>query len=159
MLLGKQLLMTLQRGDKAPDFSLQSTSGKKFSFHKEMRGNYCILFFYPKNFTGGCTAEVCEFRDNFSEFSNLDIPVFGISQDTIKSHLEFKAKYKLPFDLLSDPSGKVAEKYNALMPIIRFPKRITYLIDKDLNIAWIYQNMFRASDHIKAMLQKVQEFN
>ena len=146
--------MPLKEQQKAPDFELQSTSGNIFKL-SEQAGEPLILFFYPKNFTKVCTAEVCEFRDAFSEFKNLKVKVVGISQDTINSHQKFKEENKLPFELLSDPKGKVAKLFKAVIPVIGMNRRITYLLDKELKIKAVYENMFTAEQHVKQMIAKM----
>lgn len=149
--------MALALGAQAPDFTLASTSGKKVSLSKDFAGKSLILYFYPKDFTPGCTAEACEFRDQFAEFRNLEIPVFGISRDDISTHEKFKKAYKLPFELLSDDTGKVCKAYDALIPLIKMPKRITYLIDEENRIAGIYEGLFDNKEHVKAMLLKLKK--
>lgn len=148
--------MPLEINQPAPDFSLPSTSGKMFTLSKDMLNKPCIIYFYPKDFTPGCTKEACEFRDTFSMFRDLDIAVVGISRDDIATHLEFKAQYKLPFELLSDTEGKIASLYGATMPLIKFTRRITYLLDKKHKIATVYENLFAAEKHIKTMIEKVK---
>ena len=151
--------MPLKTGQQAPDFKLKSTSGSVFHLSEDMKGQACILYFYPRDFTPGCTEEACSFRDAFAEFRNLDIPVFGISRDSISIHKKFKKQYKLPFDLLSDKTGKVCKSYDALVPIIRVPKRITYLLDADHNIAAVYSDMFGAQNHVRQMIKKLNNPN
>lgn len=143
--------MPLKEEQKAPNFELASTSGDIFKL-SDQKGEPLILFFYPKNFTKVCTAEVCEFRDAFSEFRDLNVKVVGISQDTISSHHKFKKENKLPFELLSDPKGKVAKLYKATIPVIGMNRRITYLLDKELKIKAVYENMFSADGHVKEMI-------
>ena len=109
--------MPLKKSEKAPTFKLASTSGEEFNLEQQSK-EPLIIFFYPKNFTKVCTAEVCEFRDAFTEFKNLNIKVVGISQDSIDSHNKFRKENKLPFELLSDPKGKVAKMYRATVPVI-----------------------------------------
>jgi thioredoxin-dependent peroxiredoxin len=149
--------MALAIGSQAPDFTLPSTSGKKISLSKDFAEKALILYFYPKDFTPGCTAEACEFRDQFAEFRNLEIPVFGISRDDIATHEKFKKVYKLPFDLLSDDTGKICKAYDALIPLIKMPKRITYLLNEDHQIAGIYEGLFDNKEHVKAMLLKLKK--
>jgi peroxiredoxin Q/BCP len=146
--------MPLKENQKAPEFELASTSGERFKLSEQV-GEPIILFFYPKNFTKVCTAEVCEFRDAFSEFRDLNVKVVGISQDTIDSHHKFKKENKLPFELLSDPKGKVAKLYKATIPVIGMNRRVTYLLDKDLKIKAVYENMFSADQHVKEMIEKM----
>lgn len=148
--------MPLKVNDQAPDFQLKSTSEENFQLSK-ISGEPVILFFYPKNFTSVCTQEVCEFRDSFATFRDLNIRVLGISQDTITSHQKFKAEYKLPFELLSDPKGKVAKLYKAVVPVINLNRRVTYLLNKNHKIEAVYENMFTADKHVKEMVDSVKK--
>ncbi|MBT28210.1 MAG: peroxiredoxin [Thalassobius sp.] len=148
--------MALANQTTAPDFTLPSTSGKDFSLSNDMAGKPCIIYFYPKDFTRGCTKEACSFRDTHEEFKGLDIEIFGISKDSIQTHLKFKEEYQLPFDLLSDKKGDVCKKYKALIPVIGIPKRITYLLDKDHKIVASFDNMFDFNGHIKEMIKQVK---
>ncbi len=147
--------MALSIGDTAPNFTLESTSGKSFTLNTSLENSPCILYFYPKDFTPGCNAEACEFRDHFETFKNIDLPVYGISTDSIATHLKFKKKYQLPFELLADTKGVVTKQYDALIPILNLSKRVTYLLDKDHVIKAVYQEMFGARNHIKAMIEEV----
>lgn len=145
--------MALSIGTKAPDFILPSTKGVDFQLSKDIVAKPCILYFYPKDFTPGCTQEACDFRDHFSYFEGLDIDIFGISKDSIPTHLKFKEKYQLPFELLADEKGVVSKKYQALLPFLGTTRRITYLLDKELRVAAVYENMFGAGKHIQKMVQ------
>lgn len=147
--------MSLSVGQKAPNFSLYSTSGEKVSLSKDLAGKAFILYFYPKDFTPGCTAEACEFRDQFEAFRNLDIPVFGVSRDKMETHLKFQKQHNLPFELLSDLDGKVCKAYDALIPLIRMPKRVTYLVNDKHEIAAVFSEMFESKGHIESMLSKL----
>ncbi len=148
--------MALALRSQAPNFQLASTSAKVFNLREHL-GKPLILFFYPKDFTKGCTAEVCEFRDQFSEFRDMDVPVFGISRDDIPTHEKFKKAHQLPFDLLSDPDGSVCKSYDALIPIVKMPKRVTYLLDKDHQIAGIFEGLFENKKHVSAMIAKLEK--
>jgi peroxiredoxin Q/BCP len=148
--------MPLPIGSKAPDFTLPSTNGRNFSLYKDMRGKPCILYFYPKDFSLGCTNEACSFRDTFEVFLELDIAIIGISRDSIESHLKFKKTLGLPFDLLSDSDGKVCADYDTQLPLVpAFTKRTTYLLGKDQAILAMYQNIFSSRRHIKTMVEQV----
>lgn len=144
--------MALALKSIAPDFTLPSTSGEPFTLSKDMAGKSCVIYFYPKDFTPGCTKEACSFRDSHHVLSNLDIPVFGISKDSIATHQKFKKEHQLPFELLSDTTGKVCKAYNALIPVIKVPKRITYLLNKEHKIEAVFDSMFDAAGHIRVML-------
>ncbi|SFB35955.1 peroxiredoxin [Algoriphagus aquimarinus] len=149
--------MALKKGETAPEFNLKSTGAKSIDSSKDLKGKAFVLYVYPKDFTKVCTAEACEFRDQFEAFRDLDIPVLGISKDDIATHERFKKEHKLPFDLLSDPTGEVCKSYDALIPLIKMPKRITYLIDKDHKIEAAFSDMFESKGHIEEMLKNLQK--
>jgi len=146
--------MPLKKDQKAPAFSLPSTSGDQFVL-ADHTGEPVVLFFYPKNFTTVCTKEVCEFRNAFADFRDLKVKVFGISQDTIASHLKFKKENALPFELLSDAKGKIAKLYKATIPVIGMNRRVTYLLGEDHKIKGVFEDMFSAGKHVEAMLAKL----
>lgn len=148
--------MALKIGTFAPDFTLPATNGKNITLSKDLAGKACVLYFYPKDFTPGCTKEACEFRDQFATFRNLEVDVLGISRDNIDTHKKFKETYKLPFELLADVNGSACKAYEALIPIIGIPKRISYFLDKEHKIVAVYQDFFGAEEHIKAMLKKLR---
>ncbi len=148
--------MPLNANTQAPDFKLESTSGDVFNLN-ELKGEPLILFFYPKNFTKVCTQEVCEFRDAFATFRDLDFRVVGISQDNISSHEKFKKENRLPFELLSDPKGKVAKLYKAVVPVINMNRRVTYLLDESHIVKTVYENMFTADKHVKEMVAQLKK--
>lgn len=148
--------MALKEKTPAPDFSLASTSGTPFTLSKTAANKPLILYFYPKDFTSGCTKEACEFRDSFAFFRELDIDIYGISRDTVETHHEFKKAHKLPFELLADEDGKVADLYKASVPLINFTRRITYLLDANHRVAAVYSNLFGATKHIHDMIAQVK---
>ncbi len=145
--------MALKQNTQAPDFTLPSTSGSNFTLSNI--NEPVVIYFYPKDFTPGCTKEACSFRDNFAFFKDLNIKVLGISMDTLAQHQKFKKEHQLPFDLLADVTGKVCKDYQALMPFIKVPKRITYLIDQNRNIRGVFDSLFGATAHIKNMIKTV----
>lgn len=148
--------MALKAGHKAPDFTLPSTSGKNFHLSKDKFLKPLIIYFYPKDFTGGCTKEACGFRDTFEFFRGADIDVIGISRDNIDTHHEFRKAHNIPFELLSDIDGAVAKAYDATVPLINFTRRITYLLDKQHTIVAVYENLFGAKKHIDEMISQVK---
>src|SRR6185369_13483078 len=91
-----------QVGDKAPDFKLQDDTGKTVSLG-DFKGKKIVLYFYPKDMTGGCTAEACAFRDGLPKLTKSGAVVIGVSADSVDSHRKFKEKQKLNFPLISDP--------------------------------------------------------
>ena len=117
-------------GETAPGFRLIDQNGeiKKLS---DFSGQWVVLYFYPKDDTPGCTKEACAFRDDLASLEKLGAKVVGISVDDSASHAKFAAKYHLPFPLLADEDGKVAESYGALtnLFVVKIAKRYTFLID------------------------------
>jgi len=149
--------MSLSLNSQAPDFTLPSTSGNNFTLSVNSKNKPCIIYFYPKNFTPVCTKEACSFRDTFNFFKEIGISVYGISRDTISSHLEFKQVHDLPFELLSDLDGHVANLYDASVPIINFTRRVTYLLDADHTVRGVYENIFASKDHVREMVKAIKE--
>ena len=124
--------MVLKVGDEAPDFETEDDTGKRFKL-SEYRGKKLVLYFYPKDFTPGCTAEACSLRDSYKLFEGSGIPIFGISGGTVELHQKFRNKYNLPFNILMDEELNIAKLYDAygkLSIIGAVAKRITYLIDE-----------------------------
>jgi thioredoxin-dependent peroxiredoxin len=127
--------MSIKVGDLAPNFELPTDGGKTLSMG-ELKGKNVVLYFYPKDDTPGCTREACSFRDNLPKFSSKDATILGVSRDSGESHDQFKAKYELPFTLVSDVDGKLSEDYGVLVERERDGKksiginRSTFLIDK-----------------------------
>ncbi|HEU4709905.1 MAG TPA: peroxiredoxin [Methylophilaceae bacterium] len=126
-------------GEPAPDFNLPDANGQQHKF-ADYAGKWLVLYFYPKDDTPGCTKEACSFRDDLAQLQKLGAQVVGVSVDDTQSHAEFAKKYHLPFPLLSDKDGKVAERYGALMNlgIISKAKRYTFLINPQGKIAKTY---------------------
>ncbi len=143
--------MALAKGEIAPNFKLPSTNGTEFSLDENL-GEPLIIYFYPLDFTPGCTKEACSFRDNFEVFRQANIKVLGISTDSVAKHLKFKDKHNLPFELLSDKGGKVSKLYDALLPFVKISKRVTYLLDKEHKVAGVFENLFGYEKHIKEMI-------
>jgi peroxiredoxin Q/BCP len=126
-------------GQVAPEFSLPDQNGKALSL-AGYSGHWVVLYFYPKDDTPGCTKEACSFRDDLAQLEKLGAKVIGISVDDSDSHAQFAQKYHLPFALLADKAGKVADSYGALtnLGLIKIAKRYTFLIDPHRKIAKIY---------------------
>jgi len=102
----------IQEGRKAPAFNLPSSTGGKLAL-KDLAGKYVVLYFYPRDNTPGCTTEANDFNKALRKLTTRDAVVVGVSKDSIDSHCKFADKYKLKFPLLSDPDGRVLEKYGA----------------------------------------------
>ena len=142
--------MALKIGSKAPDFILPGSSGKDVHFYEDIK-HPCVLYFYPKDFTPGCTIEACSFRDDFEFFKELSIPVYGISTDSVSTHRKFIEKYRLPFELLSDGDGKDIRNYEAMFPVINKTRRVTYLVDADKTVIEVFESLLMFKSHISRM--------
>lgn len=105
----------LQEGQNAPDFSFKDMNGKNLKL-SDLRGQKCILYFYPKDNTPGCNAEACNFRDNYEDLQKKGFYLIGISPDSEKSHDKFREKFNLQFPLLADLEKKVIVKYGVWGP-------------------------------------------
>ena len=145
---------------KAPDIRLPSTNNSEYSLKKSI-GNYVIIYFYPKNDTPGCTLETNDFNKLLPNFRKLNCEVYGISKDNLKSHIKFKKKYKIKFNLLSDLDKKVLKKYRVwgkkkfmgreFIGVIRS----TFLIDKKGRILKIWDNV-KVKGHAKEVLKTLK---
>ena len=126
----------LEKGMKAPDFSLSDKDGNMVSL-SQFAGKKVIVYFYPKDNTPGCTRQACAFAEAFEEFRNIDAIVIGISKDSVSSHVKFAEKYALPFVLLSDPEHQVIEVFGAWGEKKNYGKtyfgtvRSTFVIDEN----------------------------
>lgn len=126
----------LKEGDKAPDFTAKDQNGKTISL-SDYVGKEVILYFYPKDDTPGCTAEACNFRDNYHALEQQGYVVLGISTDDESSHQKFSSKYQLPFTLISDEDKKIVEAYGVWVEKNMYGKkhmgtaRKTFVIGKD----------------------------
>jgi peroxiredoxin Q/BCP len=148
-------------GDAAPDFTLIDDSGTSRSLATQ-RGRWVVLFFYPKDFTPGCTTEVCEFRDLTPDFEEAGATVWSVSVLDAESKAKFKAKHRLTFPLLADPDHEVAERYGVWVEKKNYGKtywgiaRTTFLVDPDGNVARIWPKV-KVDGHAAEVLQAVRE--
>jgi peroxiredoxin Q/BCP len=129
----------LKAGDKAPDFTAKDQNGKSVSL-ADFKGKTVILYFYPKDDTPGCTAEACDFRDNYQSLIGKGYEVIGVSTDDEKSHKKFETKYSLPFPLIADTDHHIVEAYGVWGEKNMYGKkymgtmRTTFIINADGNI-------------------------
>lgn len=135
-------MTSLKQGDKAPEFTAKDQNGNPISL-SQFKGKKVVLYFYPKDSTPGCTAEACDFRDNYQGLKAQGIEVLGVSVDDEKSHQKFIAKYELPFTLLADTDKAIVEAYGVWGEKSMYGKkymgtnRTTFVIDEKGNIAHI----------------------
>ena len=138
----------IQPGSSAPGFRLQTSTGEYVSLEDFHGKKNVVVYFYPKDFTKGCTAEACEFRDSYEEFKNLGAEVIGISNDNQKSHEAFASEHKLPFILLSDPDGSVRKSYGVKKTFGLVPGRVSFVIDKNGIVRHVFSSQSKATAHV-----------
>lgn len=143
-------------GAQAPDFTLPDQDGRQHAL-KDYRGQWVVLYFYPKDGTPGCTTEACEFRDNIFAFRRVGAVILGISVDSGSSHKAFAEKHHLPFTLLADPEMKTTSTYGLVVGFagIRFARRDTFIIDPQGRIMKHYESV-KAQGHSQAVLSDLK---
>ena len=126
-------------GSPAPDFSLTTGDGSQVSL-KDFRGKWVVLYFYPKDFTGGCTLEAKNFQRDLSKYQEAGAVILGVSVDSAQSHKDFCAKEGLNFKLLADPDGKISTQYGSSMEYqgAKMAARNTFVINPKGEIAKVY---------------------
>lgn len=124
----------LETGDQAPDFTLADQDGQAVRLSECLAEGPVLLYFYPADFTPGCTKEACEIRDMHEDISDVGIRVLGISPQDEDSHTRFRQKHRLPFTLLADPDKEVVKAYGVDGPLGFGVRRATFLIGQDGSI-------------------------
>ena len=145
----------LKVGDSIPKFKLKDQSGNLFDSQSIIGKKPCVIYFYPKDFTPGCTLESCGFRDRYEEFVEKGVIVIGISSDSVTRHKKFSDFLALPFSLLSDPCQIVQKKFGLKAYLFGIlSQRITFVINKEGVLVRIYKNNL-AKGHIEASLKAI----
>lgn len=156
---GENMTNELTAGKAAPEFELVDQAGKPHRL-ADYRGRWLVLYFYPKDDTPGCIKEACAFRDDHIKFDTVNAEVVGISIDNSDSHAAFAKKYSLPFPLLADPGGKVAQQYGSFFSFgpLKYAKRHTFIIGPDGRLEKIYRSVKPGShsDEVLADLKTLQ---
>ena len=144
-------------GAPAPDFSLTSNEGKPTKL-ADYRGKWVVLYFYPKNFTSGCTLEARNFQQDLAKYEAADAVILGVSVDTADSHKDFCAKEGLRFKLLSDPDAKVSGAYGSVMEYEgkKLSARNTFLIDPQGKVAKSFLQV-KPAKHSEEVLAALSE--
>jgi peroxiredoxin Q/BCP len=149
-------------GAPAPAFDLPSNRNKNIS-NKDLLGKWAVLYFYPGDFTSGCTIEAKNFQANADKIRAAGAEIYGVSVDSIDKHLDFGKTYELSFPLLSDNGGKVSDQYGSALKIPfmgTFSNRQTYLIDPEGNLRWVFTDVeSRVKRHAEEVLAKLKELN
>jgi len=145
------------------DFTLPATGGQAFTL-SAARGKHLVIYFYPKDNTPGCTTEAIQFRDLYPEFAQAGCDIVGISRDSIKSHENFKAKFTLPFELLSDADETACELFGVIKQKMMYGKQVrgiersTFVIDKNGELRREWRKL-KADGHAQEVLDFVNSLN
>ncbi len=152
--------MTIEVGDKAPDFTLPTDNGGELTL-SELKGKKVVLYFYPKDSTPGCTTQAKGFRDEIKAFAEANCVIVGASEDTIKRHDNFKAKQELNFPLVSDAESDLCESYGVWQEKKMYGKtfmgivRTTFIIDEEGIVQKIWPKV-KVKGHVEEVLETVQ---
>jgi peroxiredoxin Q/BCP len=150
-------VMKPQPGEEAPDFSLETDEGITVS-RDSLLGQRYVLYFYPKDDTTGCTAQACSLRDNFGRVTATGIRVFGVSPDSVRSHVKFRAKYDLPYPLLADVGHHVADAFGVwvektyLGRSYKGVERSSFIIGPDGRIEHVLERV-KPMEHVDLVLE------
>ena len=144
-------------GTPAPDFSLTTSDGSQVSL-KDYRGKWVVLYFYPKDFTSGCTMEARNFQHDIAKYDEAGTVILGVSVDTAQSHKDFCAKEGLNFKLLADPDAKVSTEYGSVMDYkgSKLAARNTFIINPKGEIAKVYTGV-KPAEHSEQVLKDLAE--
>ena len=148
--------MSLQAGDKAPEFAGRDQNGEEIKL-SDFKGKKVVLYFYPKDNTPGCTAQACNLRDNYADLQKAGYEIIGISSDSEKSHQKFKEKFELPFSLIADTDKSIHEQYGTWVEKSMYGKkymgtaRHTFVIDENGVISEVIEKV-KTKDHTAQIL-------
>ena len=140
MITETSLANDVKVNELAPTFKVKNQDGKDFDLSSR-KGQWTVLYFYPKAGTPGCTKQACAFRDSISKIREQGADVFGISADTVEAQKGFHKEHHLNFDLLADPDDKVINLYGAKMTLLKMSHRWTFILDPELKIKNIMKDV------------------
>ena len=146
----------LKIGDSAPDFTLQDQNKQDHTL-SDYFGKKIVVYFYPKDDTPGCTKQACQFRDQYESFMEFEALVIGISSDNVESHKKFSEEYNLPFTLLSDTKKDVRKLFGVPKSFLLLPGRVTYVLDRNGVVQYIFNSQFGIEKHIETALEKLEK--
>ena len=147
---------TVKVGDRAPEFSLPGTGGKRVALRDFFGRKNLVLYFYPKDDTPGCTKEACAFRDQYEDLKDAGAEVIGVSSDSEEKHAKFVEKYRLPFTLVADRGGAVRKRYGVSATLGLLPGRVTFVIDRDGVVRHVFNSQLQATQHVTEALQTLR---
>jgi thioredoxin-dependent peroxiredoxin len=147
----------LKTGDKIPSFQLPDQTGALISIDDLVGQKNLVIYFYPKDYTPGCTAEACEFRDQYDVFKDYDAEVIGISSDGADKHKSFANSFQLDFILLSDKGRKVEKLFGVPRKLFGLlTGRVTFIVDKEGIIRHVFESQRQATKHVDEALRIVK---
>lgn len=143
--------------DPLPKFILKDQHGKTVESEEWIGTTAVLVYFYPKDFTPGCTKEACGFRDAFEDFTERGVKVVGISGDTVESHKKFANRHQLPFTLLADPDGNVKKLFQVKPSLLGLlPGRESFLFNKEGKLIFKFRSL-SGSTHVTEALKHIQD--
>jgi peroxiredoxin Q/BCP len=148
-------LPKIRAGDTAPDFELKSQDNQSIRLSDYAGKKNVVLYFYPKDFTSGCTAEARGFRDSYREFLDSETEVIGVSADSVETHQRFSQQCELPFKLLSD-SGKDLRELYGVSSTFGISGRVTFVIDKGGIVRHVFSSQLQPTKHIREALDALK---
>jgi peroxiredoxin Q/BCP len=150
--------LPLDVGDRVPSFTLPDQHGQPFRLDEALAKGPVVLFFYPKDFTSGCTAEACSFRDARDDFAEAGAQVVGVSSDDVASHKGFADAHRLDYPLLADEGGRVRAQFGVQRALFGLTDgRVTFVVDRDGVIRHRFDSLVRATRHVHEALETVRQ--
>lgn len=146
----------LQVGEIAPEIEAPTTAGTRFRL-SEQQGLCTVVYFFPKAFTPGCTAETKRFRDNYAELALAGATLVGISTDDETTQCSFAESLRAPFPLIADPRKVIADAYGVLWPLLGVPHRATFVIAPDRRVLAVFRHEIQIKKHRDDVLRFVHE--
>ncbi len=143
-------------GQSAPVFERVAHEGTTVSTRAPLP-HVLVLYFYPKDETGGCTMQACAFRDAFESFTDAGAIVVGVSDDSLESHRSFAEHRRLPFPLLADESGELRKAFGVPNWLGILRNRVTFVIDRGGVVRHVFQAQLQATKHVEEALRIVQQ--
>lgn len=147
----------MQAGERIPDFTATLDDGREVPFSTLLADGPAVVFFYPRAFTPGCTAESCHFRDRATEFADLGAQRLGVSRDSVETQHRFRSEYALDFPLIADPDGTVAKAFGAKRMGSLPSKRQTYVVDRDRTVLGTISSELNMDVHADQALEILRE--
>lgn len=148
----------LKKGDRTGDFSFRDSEGREYSL-AEFRGKRAVVFFfYPMDFSPGCTKEVCYFRDYYRELTDLGAEVFGVSANSAESHVQFREKHSLPYPLVPDTDGGLRRRFGTgRLGGLLGSKRVTFLVTPDGDVIETVHSELSMMAHVERAMEVLKE--